>query len=144
MEFLDNISQGEELNWFKFYLETLKTFVSKHLSAAGFNLTFLQSGLLKTIFPTFAIPILVNIHEYQVNKTKSKVFSLERIYKFCIKKIFQKKFQVRKTFCVRKEISKKKFGSEKFWSEKILVKKNFGSKKFWFKFFLGTNKIFGL
>ena len=55
---------------------------------------------------------------YKQNKTKSKVFSLKRLYKFCIKKKFQKTFQVRKKFCVTKKFSKKK-----------LALKNFGLKK---------------
>ena len=72
--------------------------------------------------------------ELEQNKTKSKVFSLERFYKFCIKKILGPK----KILC-QKKIFKEKFGSQKFWSEK-----KFCLKKFWFKKMFGTNKIFGL
>ena len=73
------------------------------------------------------------------NKTKSKVFSLERLYKFCIKNIFQKNFR-----------SEKNFVSEKKFSLKILVPKNCGLKKsfclkkIWVKNFCGTKIIFGL
>ena len=72
------------------------------------------------------------------NMTKSKVFSLERLYKVCIKKNLKKNFRSEKYF-VSQNNFQKKFGSEKFWSEK-----KFCLKKFWFKIFFETSKIVGL
>ena len=67
-----------------------------------------------------------------ITRLKSKVFSLERLYKVCVQKNFgsEKKLGQKKNF----GLNKKKFGSEKI----------LGPKRFWFKIFLGTNKISGL
>ena len=78
----------------------------------------------------------IQFRAVQYNKTKSKVFSLERLYKVCIKKKISKKIEGPKTILCQKLIFKKKFGSEKFWSEK-----KFCLKKFWFKIFLEPIKF---
>ena len=70
------------------------------------------------------------------NKTKSKVFSLERLYKFCVKKNFNKNFGFEKNFGSEKNFqknfrSKKKFGVKKILSlKKCWLQKNFDSKFF--------------
>ena len=51
------------------------------------------------------------------NKTKSKVFSLKRLHKFCIKKILGPK----KNFVSEKNLVPKNFGLKRILSEKILV-----------------------
>ena len=89
------------------------------------------------------LPVLLSpLQQLLQNKTKSKVFSLERLYKFCIKN-FQKKFQVRKKFCP-KIFFKETLCSEKFWFKKKFCLKKFWSEKFLAQNFFGTNKVVGL
>ena len=55
--------------------------------------------------------------EYELNKTKSKVFSLERLYKFYIKKNFKKILGPKKMLCqkkIQKNYDSKNIGSKKF------------------------------
>ena len=69
-----------------------------------------------------------------ITRLKSKVFSLERLYKFCVKKIFKQILGPKK----------------KIWSEKILgskkfcARKKFGLEKICIRIFFETNKISGL
>ena len=71
----------------------------------------------------------------KLNKTKSEVFSLERLYKFCIKKKSQTNFRSEKILCPKKNFKKnlvpKNFGLKKSSVWKNFGLKNFGSKILW-------------
>jgi len=69
-------------------------------------------------------------------RLKSKVFSLERLYKVCVQKNCGSEKKIQKKLGPKKNfgLNKKRFGSEKI----------LGPERFWFKSFFGTNKILGL
>ena len=107
----------------------------------GINIKLRQNDDTSLFFPTFSfffqsskkycsalsrsqakVPII------GLNKTKSKVFSSERLYEFCIKKMSKEILGPNKKF-YQKKIFKKKFGSKKFCSEKKFSLKKCLSKK---------------
>ena len=84
----------------------------------------IQVGCYEQIYSIFVFSQI----DRNKNKTKSKVFSLERLHRFYIKKNSQEKFQKivwvrKKKFCLKKNLgSTKNFGSRKILVQKSIWK----------------------